>query len=69
MNKPTLEEAIQSYNETIKLPFSYWANWVTTVNISLQNGTWHGEDTTPAFAKEVYNHLLTDKTTSHADSN
>ena len=68
MKNLTLEDALKTYQETIQLPTSLWSGWVMCVHTSLQHGIYHGGEAFPSFAKDVYTHLLTDKTTSHADS-
>lgn len=65
---PSLEDALKTYQDTIQLPNSLWANWVQCVHTSLQTGTWHGGESFEPYAKEVFDHLSTNKTTSHADS-
>jgi hypothetical protein len=69
MKNLSIEDALKTYQDTIQLPNNLWQNWVQCVHSSLLNGKWHGGDSFEPYAKQVFDYLNENKTTSHADSN
>jgi hypothetical protein len=66
----TTAQALATYKREVKdNTISEWPNWIIAVHNSVACREWIGGGVYPAYAKEVFNILMSEETISYSDSN